>query len=460
MSNSHAAGRHGRRAALRKCDPFYERGCGQIKRIENFNWTGEVPGFYTGLKNMSGETALISKMDPATSQVALLHHISNVVSSGLDLEEILRELIGLAVEVTHCDACLVYLVDHASNEVVLRASQLPHDREIGNIRLQIGEGITGWVAQHKSVVALASRAWADNRFKAFGALPEDTFESFLSVPLVSGGDLTGVINVHHQARHDHTPGEIALISFIGEQLGGVIEKSRLTAQSQGAVRRMETLAALADTISAESYLERVLQAIAEEAAETMESPICSIMLVDEDRRELVISAARASSPDYLSKMPLKIDDSLIGGVVREGRPVMIPNVLEDSRYRYPELARQAGLASLLSMPLMVRDKVIGTINVYTREVRAFTEEEIGFVKVVAGQAAIAIENARLTTETLEMKRALETRKLVERAKGILQQRHGLTEEEAYIRLRNESRRLRKPMRELSEALILAEDLTK
>ena len=90
----------------------------------------------------------------------------------------------------------------------------------------------------------------------------------------------------------------------------------------------------------------------------------------------------------------------------------------------------------------------------------FTEDEIGFVKVVAGQAAIAIENARLMSETLEMKRTLEARKLIERAKGILQQKYGLTEEEAYLRLRNESRRLRRPMRDLAEAVILADDLEK
>ena len=82
------------------------------------------------------------------------------------------------------------------------------------------------------------------------------------------------------------------------------------------------------------------------------------------------------------------------------------------------------------------------------------------MKVVAGQAAISIENARLMSETLEMKRTLETRKLVERAKGILQAKHSLTEEEAYLRLRNESRRLRRPMRDLAEAVILADDMNK
>jgi signal transduction protein with GAF and PtsI domain len=396
----------------------------------------------------------------AKSQVELLHQISNIVSSNSTLEKMLQELIGLAVDVTSCDACLVYLVDHTTNEIVLRASQLPHTAEIGHIRMKMGEGITGWVAQHKSVVALPSNAAADARFKTYQTLQEDTYEAFLSVPLISNGELIGVINIHHRPRHSHTPDEIALISFIGEQMGGAIAKSRLEQRSESAARRMEALAGLARTMAEDNYLDRILQAISEMMAETLDSPVCSIMLVDEDRRELVISAARCSSPDYLHKMPLKIEDSLIGRVVREARPIMVPNVVEEKQYRYPELARKTGLASLLSVPLVTREKVIGTMNIYTRQIRAFTDDEMGFVNVVAGQAAIAIENARLMSETLEMKRTLEARKLIERAKGILQQKYSLTEEEAYLRLRNESRRLRRPMRDLAEAVILAEDLEK
>lgn len=394
------------------------------------------------------------------SQVELLHQISNIVSSNSSLEKVLQELISLAVEVTGCDACLVYLVDHSSNEIVLRASQLPHTAEIGHIRMKMGEGITGWVAQHKSVVALSSNASADSRFKTFQALPEDTYESFLSVPLINNGELIGVINIHHKPKYTHSADEIALISFIGEQMGGAIAKSKFEQRSESAARRMEALAGLARTMAEDNYLDRILQTISEMMAETLDAPVCSIMLVDEDRRELVISAARCSSPEYLHKMPLKIEDSLIGRVVREGRPIMIPNVVEEKQYRYPELARKTGLASLLSVPLITREKVIGTINIYSREVRPFNEDEMGFVNVVAGQAAIAIENARLMSETLEMKRTLEARKLIERAKGILQQKYGLTEEEAYLRLRNESRRLRRPMRDLAEAVILAEDLEK
>jgi signal transduction protein with GAF and PtsI domain len=230
------------------------------------------------------------------SQLDLLHQISRIVSSGATLDEMLRELILMTVKVTSCDACLIYLAEPGGDEV-LRASQLPHDAEIGHIRIKAGEGVTGWVAEHKSVVALGANASADKRFKKFSGLVEDTYQAFPSVPLVNRGNVIGVINIHHKQPRVHSPEEVSLLTFMGEQIGGAIAKFSLHA-----------------------------------------------------------------------------------------------------------------------------------------------------------------ENVRLQEETQEMKRQLETRKLVERAKGILQSKYKLTEESAYLRLRNESRRLRRPMRELAEAIILAEDI--
>ena len=394
----------------------------------------------------------------AVSQLALLHRVSGIVSSDMSLQKMLDELIGLVVSVTSCDACLVYLLDSSSAEIVLCASQLPHAGEIGNIRMKIGEGVTGWVAKHQSVVALSSRASKDPRFKSFSALPEDTYESFLSVPLIDGGRVIGVINVHHRSPREHLPEEVALLTYIAEQMGGAISKAHLSERSQATLKKVELLAAVGRTIATESYLDRILQVISEMVAETFDSPACSIMIVDEDKQELSIKAARCSSPDYLQKLPIKIGDSLIGRVVRERQLVTVTDVAAEKSYKYPELARKSGLASLLSVPLLAGLKVIGTLNIYTRGKRSFTPEEIGFAQAVAGQAALAFENARLISETLEMKRTLEDRKIIERAKGILQRRHGATEEQAYLDMRSESRRLRRPMRDLAEAIILAEEL--
>ena len=394
------------------------------------------------------------------THLALLHRISGIVSSDLDIESILREMVALTVNITHSDATLVYLIEHSTNEIVLRASQCTHAAEIGNLRMKIGEGITGWVAAHKSVVALAQNAAADFRFKHFSVLQEDTYEAFLSVPLVHGGEIIGVINVQHKEPHRHSCDEVALVSFMGEQMGGVIARSRLAERSSNSARRMQTLAAVAQTIGIEGYLERILQAISEMLAETLDSAVCSILLVDAEKKELTISAARCSAPDYMQRLPIRMAGSLIECVIGQGHPMVISDIHTENRYRYPDLARKSGLMSLLAAPLMSQGKAIGCINIYTRDERNFSNDELGFVSVVAGEAALAIQNARLMSETLEMKRKLEGRKLIERAKGILQHKHNLTEEEAYLRLRDESSRLQRSMRALAEALVLSDDLSR
>jgi uroporphyrinogen-III synthase len=110
--------------------------------------------------------------------------------------------------------------------------------------------------------------------------------------------------------------------------------------------------------------------------------------------------------------------------------------------------------------MITRERVIGTMNIYTRGPRQFSVEELGFVNVVASQAAIALENAWLIAEALEIERKLMDRNLIERAKGILQQKLALTEEQAYLLLCNRSRSLRRPMRKMAEAIILAHEMSK
>ena len=146
----------------------------------------------------------------------------------------------MAADVTSSDACLLYLLDRANDKIVLRASQLPHSAELGNLLLGMGEGITGWVAEHRAIVSLPSSASRDSRFKFFPALVEDTYEALLSVPLVACGEVIGVINVHHREPHAHSAEEIALLSFIGEQMGGAIARARLEEENARMRGELET----------------------------------------------------------------------------------------------------------------------------------------------------------------------------------------------------------------------------
>jgi len=145
-------------------------------------------------------------------------------------------------------------------------------------------------------------------------------------------------------------------------------------------------------------------------------------------------------------------------VAQQNKPLAILDVLKEPRYKEKELAKKESLVSMLSVPLRVKDKVIGVINCYTSYPHEFNETERAVLTAVANQAAICIENTELMVKTKVIQEELETRKLVERAKGILMKQHGLNEEEAFKRIRKTSMNSRKTMREISEAILLTEKM--
>src|SRR6202051_282586 len=103
---------------------------------------------------------VVAYMEPQNSDISVLHRVSRIVSSELSLDEMLGEIVGLAAQVSGCDACLVYLVEYTTGEFVLRASLVPHKSDLGTLRMKMGEGVTGWVAEHQSPVALSKNAAA------------------------------------------------------------------------------------------------------------------------------------------------------------------------------------------------------------------------------------------------------------------------------------------------------------
>ena len=335
----------------------------------------------------------------------------------------------------------------------MRASTQPHPSLIGRIRLELGEGITGWVARERTPVAIARDASEDPRFKFFQSLPEDRYHAFVSVPVIAKNEVIGVINVQHRDPHRHEAGEIALLVTIGHQVGSAIENARLYEAMRRKTLQLETLSQVSTTITSTRYLEEMLHLIVTITARTMGSAICSIMLADEARGELHIAATQSLSEAYRNKPALKIGESVSGRVVKERRAIAVPDVTADPSYVYPDLARHEGLCSLLSVPMLCQERAIGVINSYTSAPHVFLPDEIGLLEAIANQAAVAIENTRLVETTAQMREALELRKVVERAKGILMRERRLTEEEAFRVLQRQSMNNRRPMRQVAEAVI-------
>ena len=399
-------------------------------------------------------------LDLAGQELRILHQISQSISSTLDLDQVLRQIVDLVINVTRGDACLIYLLDENADNLVLRASKNPHPRLIGKIAMKVGEGITGWVAQEVQTVAIPRHASKDGRFKLFHTLPEDKYEAFLSVPIVAPPTdrVTGVINVQHRKAHKHSENEMTLLSIIGHQVGGAIENARLYQETILRSNQISTLAQVGQIIASGKYLEEVLQLIVNIIANMMHARVCSIMLVDAQKNELVIKAAKASSEEYWRKPNLKIGNSLISRVIKEKAPLMVRDVTKQEGYQYPELATKEGIRSLLSVPMILKDHAIGVLNVYSADERSFSNEDLRLLSTVADQVSLAFENTKLNVAVQETQEALQTRKLVERAKSILQKQASLTEEEAYKRLQQQSMKTRRSMREIAEAVILSSEL--
>jgi uroporphyrinogen-III synthase len=170
---------------------------------------------------------LEQRLQRTEQQLRLFQKVSRFMVREMSLQEILQGVVSLIVEFMECDSCLVYLIDQ--EELVLCASNTPHPSTIGKLRLRLDEGLTGWVARERRMLFIPREAYKDPRFKYFGELQEDTYEAFLSVPVISRNKVVGVINVQHRAPHSHTGGEMEVLTTVGEQVGCVLVLARQAA---------------------------------------------------------------------------------------------------------------------------------------------------------------------------------------------------------------------------------------
>jgi signal transduction protein with GAF and PtsI domain len=159
------------------------------------------------------------------SHVDVLHEITVRLGTADDFHEVLTRVVEFASALVKCDSCLIYVLE--GDELVLRASKNPHPEAVDRLKLRVGEGITGWVAENREPVAIPEKAAHDARFQFFHELPEDSYEAFLSVPLMCRGRVVGVINLQHRQRHVYRRRDIRMISAIGYLVGGEIELARL-----------------------------------------------------------------------------------------------------------------------------------------------------------------------------------------------------------------------------------------
>jgi len=328
--------------------------------------------------------------------LAGLREIARALSAAWDVDSTLDLIAEKTAQVMRVDSCSIYLLDNKAEALWLRASTGLAKKSLGRGSLKMGQGLTGWAAQHGQPVA-ARDAQADPRFHYVQWTEEDVFHSLLAVPLINRARVIGALNVQTRAPHDFTPAEIELAALISDLAAGALDRALLYDSMNRQITELTTLSKVSETVNSPLYLDEMLGLIVEMAAKVMGAPVCTLRLVDEAQDELAVRAARSAIENYHAKPPIKLNEGINGLVVQERRPVTVADIRSDPRFPFREAAQREGLVSMLSVPLIVRERVIGVLNCFTTEPHTYTEQEIALFSTLANQTALAIENAQLVT---------------------------------------------------------------
>lgn len=331
----------------------------------------------------------LAELKARYDRLNLLHQVGNIIHSTLDPQEALQLIIREAVRLMRASSGSVVLVNPTNGFLEIHASHGLPERA-AELRLRVGEGITGWVAR----TGKPARVGDVSRDVRYIMLRQDV-RAELAVPLEVNGELRGVLNVDSDQVEAFSPEDQDLLESLAQQAARVIHNTWLYEQLRLKARLFESLASVSQTINSTFNLDDALNSITQEACVLMRARMCSLMLLDETRQWLDLRSSHGAGEAYLRKPRVSVEEGLLGVVIRRKKPLQVPNVQTSTRYQNVEVAQREGLVALLSVPLLFSGQAIGTLNVYTGQPYSFSNEEIRILSALAELSAIAIEKARL-----------------------------------------------------------------
>lgn len=339
-------------------------------------------------------------MTQRLERLQLLYQVSNVIHSTLEPQEALQLIVSEAVRLVRATSGSVVLINPTTSFLEIHASQnLPGTA--AKLKLRVGEGITGWVAQQGK----PARVGDVNQDKRYVAARRGV-KSELAVPLDVNGETRGVLNVDSDRTDAFSADDQDLLQELAVQAAKVIQNTWLYEQLRLKVHLFESLASVSRTINSTLNLDEALRVITHEACVLMRARMCSLMMLDETGEWLDLRASFGAGEAYLKKPRLSVGESMLGVVLRRKKPMQVPDVQASSRYQNVEIARREGLVSLLSVPLIFSGESIGTLSVYTGRAYNFSNEEIQILSALAELSAIAIEKARLYERVVDVEEQL------------------------------------------------------
>lgn len=342
------------------------------------------------------------EQNPKLKRLGVLYRISDILATTQRSETVLRKILKEAVKATRATSGSIVMIDRPAGVLHIRIADNIDSRRTNRLKLKIGEGVTGWVAKTGKPLLVGDVRHSPHYIKLKAEI-----KSELAVPLAIGGEIVGVINVDCNRLHAFDEGDRELLTAIAAQSAKVMQAAQLYEENRLKAERLDTVFKVAGTLVTEPTLENVLRRIADEVRRLMDVRVCSIMLLDDARENLEIKAVSGKVVSaYADRQRIPLEGSVIGEAISSRRPVFVPDVRKEKRYKLSQLASESGLCSLLSIPMIFLGHAIGVFNIYSAEPCEFSDDDVALMRTFAGHAAVAIVNAQRYARIFETEELL------------------------------------------------------
>jgi len=323
-----------------------------------------------------------------TELLSTLFELGREVTSVLDLDELLAKIPQLIARLTQFSAFSVYLLDERRQDLrIAYAIGYPQDA-VSTWRLALGEGVVGTAVQEGRPI-LVNDIRKEPRYKG----PLRNMLSQLAVPIRHKGKVIGALNLLNEAEGAFTSQEEALLRQFAAHVAVAIENARLFETERHYIDTLETLSEIGREMSSILDLDALLTRIASLTKRLIDYRTFGILLLDESTGELEMKLAVRYGKGAESKH-IRLGEGLVGWSAQHKEPVLVSDVSQDPRY----LNLVPDVRSELVIPMLIKDRCIGVFDLESPELDAFTKEHKELLTLLASQAAVAIDNARLYDE--------------------------------------------------------------
>ncbi len=340
----------------------------------------------------------INEINLMQKKIGILNEVVKVTTQNFDLNKILGRFLDITIEAAHADAGSILLIDKSSDTLYFAVARGSKAEKLKDYKLTIGEGIAGWVAQSGKPL-ITPDVSRDKRFAA-KISKEINYQTknIICAPLKFEEEVLGVIElINKKGKGVFNEDDLEILEIFTPYIGVIIKNAQLFIENKKKIERLEHLIEITKFVNSTLNLDALLDRMLEISTEVLNAEAGSILLLDEEKDELVFAAATGEKSDKIKEIRVPVGEGVVGWVAREDKPVLIADAQNDPRFfKKADQKTKFKTKTIVAVPLKTKDKLIGVVEVLNKkDDTLFNEEDMNLLEALSNQAAVAIENAKL-----------------------------------------------------------------